>query len=263
MTKKVENIPTKIWQDNPSPDNPFVTETSICHGYDVYGDLLENASFIDYLFLLFMGEAPTQAQKNLLESLAVALANPGPRDHSVRAAMNGGAGGSSNAACLIAALGVGAGNLGGGHEVSIAMKIWQICGCDISKWEESLVNPPEDDREDVWNLIEHAPGFDPNAQSCSKPVLQTLEYLKQFDVGTALNWLSENRIFLESITDSSLAMSGVAAAAIHDLGLNDDQGEMLYLLLRLPGATVHAVERRQYGWRQYPFFGDKLKFKDK
>jgi len=263
MTNKEENIPTKIWQDNPSPDNPFETESSLCRGYDVYGDLLSNASWIEYLFLLFSGEAPTQSQKKLLESLAIALANPGPRDHSVRAAMNGGAGGSSNAACLIAALGIGAGNLGGGHEVSLAMKIWQQCGKDISKWELSLIDPPEDDRADVWSHIEHAPGFDPNGTNCSKPVLQTLEYLKQFEVGPAITWLFQHRITLESAANAPLAMSGVAAAALHDLGLNDDQGEMLYLLLRLPGAAVHAVERRQYGWRQYPFFGDKLKFKDK
>lgn len=262
MSNKEENIPTRIWQDNPSLENPFETESSLCHGYDVFSDLLQNASWVEYLFLLFCGEAPTLLQKKLLESLAIALANPGPRDHSVRAAMNGGAGGSSNAACLIAALGVGAGNLGGGHEVSLAMKIWQQCGQETDKWEKLLITPPEDDRADVWANIEHAPGFDPNGKNCPKPVLQTLDYLKSFEVGTGLSWLAEQRTYLESLTNSPLAMSGVAAAALYDLGLNDEQGEMLYLLLRLPGAAVHAVERRNLGWRQYPFFGDKLTFKE-
>ena len=49
----VENISTKIWQETPEADNPFAAADCFCAGYDVYGDLLKNASFIDYLFLLF------------------------------------------------------------------------------------------------------------------------------------------------------------------------------------------------------------------
>ena len=33
---------------------------------------------------------------------------------------------------------------------------------------------------------------------------------------------------------------------------------MLFLLLRLPGAAVHALEQKKLGWRKYPFFGDGL-----
>ena len=34
---------------------------------------------------------------------------------------------------------------------------------------------------------------------------------------------------------------------------------MLYLMLRLPGAAVHALEQEKLGWRRYPFFNDGLK----
>ena len=50
-------------------------------------------------------------------ALALALANPGPRDPMVHAAMCGGVGGSHAAASLIAALAVGAGQSGGAREV--------------------------------------------------------------------------------------------------------------------------------------------------
>src|SRR3569832_457271 len=57
-------------------------------------------------------------------------------------------------------------------------------------------------------------------------------------------------------------MSGVAAAALMDLGHSPDQGEMLYLLLRLPGAAVHALEQKEYGWRRFPFFTHALELEN-
>ena len=90
----------------------------------MYGDLLGKASITEYWFLLFRGAPPTPWQAQLLETLMVALANPGIRDGSVRAAMNGGAPGSTWAACLTAALAVGAGRLHGGQELAFAMQGW-------------------------------------------------------------------------------------------------------------------------------------------
>ncbi|MEE8428226.1 MAG: citryl-CoA lyase, partial [Gammaproteobacteria bacterium] len=121
MGKKKEVIHTRIWEEEPEPDNPFAARACYCCGYDVYGDLLGKAGWSEYLYLLFRGERPNEAQARLLEGLAVILANPGLRDHGVRAAMNGGVGGSTHAACLMAALAVGAGQLGGGREVVLAM----------------------------------------------------------------------------------------------------------------------------------------------
>ena len=57
-------------------------------------------------------------------------------------------------------------------------------------------------------------------------------------------------------------MTGVTAAALIDLGFDTPQGEMLYLLLRLPGAAVHALEQQGYGFRRYPFFADGLELEN-
>src|SRR4030067_2468036 len=105
----METIHTRIWQEEAEPDNAFAAASCHCHGYDVYGDLLVNASWIEYLFLLFRGEAPTPEQARLLEGLAIALANPGPRDAAVHATMCGGGGVFTSASCLMAALAAGAG----------------------------------------------------------------------------------------------------------------------------------------------------------
>ncbi|RKZ93747.1 MAG: citryl-CoA lyase [Candidatus Parabeggiatoa sp. nov. 1] len=255
---KTEVIHSRIWEEEAEPDNPFAAAACYCHGYDVYGDLLGKASWTEYLYLLFMGERPSPAQARLLEGLAVALANPGPRDHSVRGAMNASVGSATNTASLLAALAVGSGNLQGSREIIVAMEYWHACGHKLTKWQEYLQHPHEEERIDVWKPIEHPPGFDPHGVSCSTPVQQVLQYFSEVSVGNSLPWLLEHRVELETISGCPLAMSGVVAAAFVDIGLNVEQAEMLYLILRLPGAAVHALEQRSYGMAKYPFFRDGL-----
>jgi citrate synthase len=255
---KQETITTKIWNEIPEDDNPFAAKACYCSGFDVYGDLLGKASYIEYLYLLFKLEPPSQSKAKLLEGLAMALANPGIRDHSVRGAMNAGVGGSTHASALMAALAVGAGNLGGGREVYTAVQYWESCGLEIDAWEQMIKCPPVEERADVWLPMAHAPGFDPNGASCTLPVRQVLAHLVKVGGGEKLEWLQANRGRLEGFAGCPLAMSGVSAAALHELQLRPDQAEMLFLLLRLPGAAVHALEQEDLGWRRYPFFGDGL-----
>src|SRR5205814_8308814 len=106
---KTEKVLTRIWLEEPEPDNAFATRAAYCHGFDVYGEMLGRASWSDMLYLLFLGETPSRQQATLLNALAVALANAGPRDPAVHAAMCAGVGGSTAAASLMAALAVGAG----------------------------------------------------------------------------------------------------------------------------------------------------------
>lgn len=262
MSDKAEVIRTRIWDEIPEPDNPFAAAVCRCAGYDVYGDILGKATWCEYLFLLFRQERPSPAQAAVLEGLAVALANPGPRDPAVHAAMSAGVGGSTHASCLMAALSVGAGQLGGAHEVAIAMEYWYTCGTDLEAWRTLLKNPPKDERADVWQPIEHPPGFDPHSASCPTPVRQTLAFLAQRSPGQCLRWLQDLRVEIEIIAECPLAMTGVAAAALIDLGFTPQQGEMLFLLLRLPGAAAHALEQEKLGWRRFPFFADGLKLEN-
>jgi len=249
-----EKINTRIWQEEAEPDNAFAAASCHCHGYDVYGELLKNASWIEYLFLLFSGEAPTPQQAKLLEGLAIALANPGPRHPAVHAAMCGGVGGSTSASCLTAALAVGAGASGGSREVFFAMEQWLINKFDLSCWQAELAELPETRPEDIWPAAGHQAGFDPHGVNCTKPVQQTLAHLSEVGESAHLQWLQLNRAALEASTGLPLAMTGVAAAALCDLGLTPAQGEMLHLLLCLPGAAVHALEQRDGGYKQFPFF---------
>jgi citrate synthase len=154
----------------------------------------------------------------------------------------------------MAALAVGAGQLGGAREVALAMEAWIECGDDLDAWERRIKNPPQEERADVWPAMEHPPGFDPHGASCATPIRQLLQHLSTQSPTPALGWLHGNRDGLETLADCPLAMTGIAAAALHDLGFTPEQGEMLYLLLRLPGAAVHALEQKEFGFRHFPFF---------
>jgi len=248
-----EQVRTRIWLEEPEPDNSFATRSALCHGYDVYGDMLGPARWVDMLFLLLHGEAPSARQARLLDALAVALANPGPRDAAVHAAMCAGVGGSTSAAALIAALSVGAGRAGGAREVWAAMQLFQDCGRSPSAWERALKHSAAE-RAGIWPQADHPPGFDPHARQASGVVARSLEVLASLSDGPGLPWLMQSRTPLETAAGHGLAMTGVAAAALVDLGFTPDQGEMLHLLLRLPGAAAHALEQRERGHKSFPFF---------
>lgn len=245
-------ITTAIWAEEAEPDNPFAARVARCRGYDVFGDMLGRAGWADIIFLLFRGEKPNAAQAALLEALAVALANPGPRDPAVHAAMCGGVGRAPAAACLMAALGVGAGRSGGAREVFRALQAWHQASGDPGGLPQALDTATTPEVE-VWPQESLWPGFDPHMSTSALPVRQALEVLADLSPGPALPALLALRPVLEEACGRGLALTGVAAAAYFDLGLAPESGEMLHLLLRLPGAAVHALEQQKLGYKKFPF----------
>lgn len=247
-------IYSRLWAEEAAEDEPFAAEACYCSGYDVYGEVLEKAAYPEYLYLLFRGERPSPAFARALEILAIAVANPGPRDPSVHAAMCAGVGGSPAAAALMAALAAGAGVSGGAREVFLCMQLWAQCACRPDAWQEALHAPPSASKMQVWPEAEHPPGFAPYGKQCTRPVRQTLSALASHLDGGCIAWLAENRATLEEIAGKPLAMTGVLAAALTDLGFAPTAGEMLTLFLRLPGAAAHALEQGENGFRRFPFF---------
>ncbi|MDY0014216.1 MAG: hypothetical protein RBS40_15180 [Rhodocyclaceae bacterium] len=246
-------ITTTIWQEVPEPANPYAAQVARCHGYDVYGEMLGHAGWADMVFLLLTGERPDTRQKAMLESLAVALANPGPRDPAVHAAMCGGVSGSPAAACLTAALAVGAGGAGGAREVHRAVSAWHASRGEVGALAAELARVVAEPAIETWPAAEVWPGFDAHSPVCPLPVLRTLDYLAPLSPGAALVTLQQGRQTLETGAGRGLAMTGVAAAAYVDLGMSPDQAEMLHLLLRLPGAAAHALEQAKLGFQKFPW----------
>lgn len=254
-------IHTGIWREEPEPDNPFATRAAYCRGYDVFGQMLGKARWVEMLVLLFRDSLPGPAALDMLEALAVALANPGPRDPSIHAAMCGGVGGSTAAATLIAALSVGAGRYRGARDVFDAMGAWRAAGNEFAEWPLQVAKfDPE--AVDIWPAPERPPGFDPHGVSTATTVRQLLEKLAAMgapaDASPRLVWLAAHREEVETAIGLPLDISGVAAAAFCDLGFTPAEGEMLYLLLRLPGAAAHALEQESGGFKRFPFYPVEL-----
>jgi len=248
-------IYSQLWEEEATGDDLFTAQACYCGGYDVYRDILEQASYPEYLYLLFRGERPSPQFARALEILAIAIANPGPRDPSVHAAMCAGVGGSPAAAGLMAALAAGAGVSGGAREVFLCMQLWAHCANQLEAWQEALHTPCATGKKmEVWPATEHPPGFTPYSQHCPQPVRQTLAALAPHLNNGHIAWLQKHRESLEQTSDCPLAMTGVIAAALTDLGFTPAAGEMLTLLLRLPGAAAHALEQGETGIRHFPFF---------
>lgn len=241
-----ELIHTRIWDETPDPRSPFLGQNVRLFGYDYYGDLLGQARWVEMLWLLFTGEAPSRDQAELLERLAVALANPGPRDPSVHAAMCGGIGGSRPAAQLMAALAVASGDHGGAGELQRAMLAWQACDEDFASLPEALA--VRADADGIW------PGFSPLARHTGTPVLRCLDTLSQQPLAHRLRHLRDTEVALCATATRGLSLTGIAAAALSDLGLSVVHGEALFLLLRLPGALAHGIEQSGKAHKQFPFF---------
>lgn len=251
-------IRTRIWDEQPEPADRFATRAARCRGYDVYNGLLGNARWVDMLWLLFREDAPTPQQSALLDTLAVALANAGPRDAAVHAAMCAGLGGSPAAAALMAALAVGAGRHGGAQEVAAAMGCWdRVETLAVDAWAAAWRSAAAPSSA-IWPQADHAPGFEPNGVVTAGIVCDALARLAALGGTPRLGWLAAHRAAVEAALGLPLAMSGVAAAALADLGFNPEQGEMLHLLLRLPGAAAHALEQRAASYRDFPFFALEL-----
>lgn len=248
-----DRIHTGIWREIPMPDNPFRARVAYCRGYDVYGSMLGSARWIDMLWLLMRHDLPDGPQLQVLETLAVALANPGPRDPSVHAAMCSSVCGSPAAAALVAAIAVGAGRCGGAREVYDAMRMWLRHGADAQAWQ-AYAHPLPEEQLDVFPGRQHVPGFDPHGVTVATPVRQLLARMGQLGAGAATDWLNTMQDVACGCIGLPLAMTGVAAAVLHDLGFTPEEGEMLYLLLRLPGAAGHALEQQATGFKNFPFY---------
>lgn len=257
MNTPTQPIHTRIWREEAEADNPFAVRSAHCRGYDVFGQMLGKVRWTEMLCLLFRDDLPSLDALQLLETLAVALANPGPRDPSVYSAMCGGACGSPAAASLMAALSAGAGRHGGAREVFDTMTAWATCGRNLASWSDY---PATDSQQtmDIWPAREHLPGFDPHGVSTATTVIQLLTTLASIGTPPCVCWLAENRLELEKLAGLPLNQAGVAAAAFVDLGFSPKEGEMLYLLLRLPGAAAHALEQEANGFRNFPFYAVDL-----
>ena len=244
---------TRIWQEEPLPENSYLAEKCRCHGYDIL-ELTKKRSFVDVLFLLFQGELPGRNQAESLEKLMIALINPGPRHPATRAAMNAAVGKSNPAHILPAGLAVLSGTHLGGEEVSAAMhflrKNYKKNASDLADEFLSLSRPNESD----WHV---APGFGSRFGGIDPIPQQLADLLGVLPAaGNAIKW---GKDFVAAITPQEMGWldTGLAAAVFCDLGFHHRAGAGLFQLLRAPGILAHGLELANKPQTAMPFLDEE------
>ena len=242
-----KKIVTKIWKEQSAAHNPYLVERCLCHGYDIE-ELSQKKSYVDVLYLLFHGELPTKEEAELLETLLIALINPGPRHPATRAAMNAGVGKTNPAHILPIGLSVMSGAYLGGEEVIASMqflrKNMRHAPADIAQlfhgrqqeqFNTSGEVPHEGDEHIAPGFGTHYGGVDPIPQR----IAQTLLALPGH--GKAIRWGQD---FVDELTPLHMGWlpTGIAAAVFCDLGFHPRAGAGLFQLLTAPGILAHGLE---------------------
>ncbi|GAB4346518.1 MAG: hypothetical protein Kow0089_23920 [Desulfobulbaceae bacterium] len=246
----VNRTETRITDEEPSPDNPYLAETCRYFGYDLL-ELARKRSFADVVFLLLSGELPTPEQGSLLETLMVSFINPGPRHPATRAAMNAGVGRTFPAHILPIGLSVLGGSHLGGEEVTAAMRFLRLQKKkEPAEVAVALLEEQGRPAEGDWRI---APGFGSRFGGID-PIPQKIANLlfTMPGSGSALEWGQEFVLALASRELGWLA-TGVCAAVFCDLGFHPRVGPGLFQILSAPGILAHGLELANKPMTAMPF----------
>jgi citrate synthase len=248
---------TKIWSEEPSDDNPYIAKSALCHGYDLF-ELMEKRSFVDVFYLLFRGELPNKADAQLLQTLMIALINPGPRHPATRAAMNVGVGKTDPLHILPIASAVLGGNYLGGGEIESAMRfLRKEQKKDPFEFAKNISQQYVSGASTASGENSSAPGFGKFYGGVDLMSHAIAERLLTLDAaGDALKWGHKFATALEPQGGGWLT-TGVAAAVFADLGFQPRVGGSLFQLLGAPGLIAHGLELANKPITAMPFVSDE------
>lgn len=230
-----EKAQTKIWQEEPAADNPYQAESVYLHGFELY-DLMANASFSEVFYLLFKGELPSAAEREILEKLMIGLINPGPRHPATRAAMNTGVGKTNPVHILPISTVV----MGGERDCAGAIE-------SIMRFFRKNFRRPAGEIASAFIAETHGdwaelPGF---GQAYGGIDIQAEKLAAAMSAlpasGDILRWGSELAERLKGV-DGGWRTTGVVAAVFADLGIHPKLGGPLMQLMSAPGLLAHGFE---------------------
>lgn len=250
----VKKTVTKIWQEQPSAENPYIAENCFCHGYE-QTELMAKANYCEMLFLLFCGELPTPDQKQLLEQLMIALINPGPRHPATRAGMTASVSKARLAHVLPVSLSVLGGEHLGASEVENSLRfITEQCNNDPQLVVQQRIDEQSNDQNNTGHI---APGFGSRFGGIDiMPQKIASQLLTLPAAGKNLDWGDQLSQALHPQQQGWL-MTGVAAAAFADLGFHPRAVVGLYQLLSAPGLLAHSLELDKKPFSAMPFPADE------
>lgn len=250
----VDRVATRIWEEQPTTDNPYLAESLRCHGYDLI-ELAQKRSFVDVFYLLFRGELPSPEQSQMLQTLMIGLITPGPRHPATRAAMNAGIGKTDPVHILPISLMTLGGSASDAGVVEEAIRfLRKQRRSDPTTVATALLSETTPKEQEDWML---APGFGSlygEADPFCQQLAQTLLALP--GTGQALQW---GAAFADAIQPHNLGWlrAGLAAAVLSDLGFHPRTGGGLYQLLCAPGLLAQGIEMANKPITAMPFIKDE------
>lgn len=255
-----ERVETRIWLEQPAPDNPYNAAAAFCHGYDLR-ELLAGCSYWEYVYLLFTGRRCAADQRDLLEKLGIALANPGPRHPATRAVIAAAVSKTDPANVLPLGLNVLAGAHLGATECADAMRFLKR----MSRRDplEEARNRSADPDATTEGDRHPAPGFGTRFGGIDHLAGTLAASLAQAPgAGAVLAWAQRFAQELQRQGCGGWLMPGLAAAAFLDLGFHPKWGPGLFQWLSAPGLLAHAVEMSNQPLTALPFIDDSRYFID-
>jgi len=264
---KQESIRTGVCREFSSETNPFVAEKTLWHGYDAE-KLSANYGWTEMLFLMSQGELPTPEQNLLLNKVMAFLANPGPRDAAVRAAMNCGIGKTPVPTILTTGLTVRGGMAEGAMHIEAAMR---LLNGQLPANEERLSNQfdyieqlihdyrvfwktHKDDEIVPWPEV--PPGFGLYYGERDKRAEKLLAMIGVNNAEALSLALEIEAVLSEEEGPVFLTLSGAVAAMLCDLGFSPEHGAGIYMIAGSAGILAHGVEQLPRNWNEYPFWAD-------
>jgi citrate synthase len=241
-------ISTSIWADVP---NKKGKESTLCHGFDFYNDLLGRYSWNDLFFLLLKGELPSKNEAVILNIVMSSIINPGPKDWATVAAMTASVSQTTVGNSLIAGISALQGRYNGGLCVEQSMEMLGK-GLDIYKKDKNI--PALVDR--LESKYPDLPGYGLNYADRDQRAIRLVELVKMENI----KW--ENLDLALQIEEEVakrkkiwLTTPGAVSAILCDLKFSSQDGHGLYIVSSLPGVLAHIIEQMKKGsWNSFPFY---------
>ncbi len=249
----VEKMATKICQEIPDKDNPYIAKEMYLHGYNLI-DLMQKKSFIEVLLLLFKTELPHQNEIELLEHLMIALIELGTRHPATRAAINVGIGKTDILHILPVSLNVLSGShLGAGEiEASMAFLRENSKKPPLIVLEEQLKYKPKEEGD--WHI---AAGFGSRFGSIDLiPNQVAKKLLKLTGSGRIMTWANA---YAECLKPHQMGWlnTGLAAAVFTEIGIRPAIATGLFQIICAPGLLAHGIEMSAQPLTAVPFTSDE------
>lgn len=241
-------ISTGIWADVPDDSGK---KTTVCHGYDFYGDLLGRYSFTELLFLLLRGELPEKKEAALLERIMTGMINPGPKAWETAAAMTASVSRTTVGNMMMAGLAALQGRYNGALCVEKAMALLQA-GLQSHCRGKSM----GDVATQLESTFPDLPGFGLDRERQDARAAAILTSIKKDRLnGIHVDFAESLEAEINRLKKTWLTVQGLSAAVFLDLGFDAADGHGIYILASMPGVLAHGLEQMKKGnWNTFPFY---------